>query len=176
MRHAKRSQRLSRPVDQREAMVEHLVRGLILHGRIQTTHARAKEAQRVADRLVTFGKDGSIHARRLAFRVLQDRDLVKQLFSEIAPRFLDCPGGYTRVIRLSPRLGDGATRALLAFSRLPVEQPPVTARKPKAPSAPKGPSAPTAPTPRPEEEKKKPKPLLEGLRSLWTRRRGRSAS
>jgi large subunit ribosomal protein L17 len=157
-------------------MVEQLVRGLIVHGRITTTHARAKEAQRVADRLVSFGKDGSIHARRRAFRILQDQTLVKQLFSEIAPRFVDCPGGYTRVVRLATRPGDGAVQALLAFSRLPVEQTPVAAPQPKAPTPPKGPSAPQQPVVRPEAAPRKPKQLFEGLRSLWTRKRGRSSS
>jgi large subunit ribosomal protein L17 len=156
-------------------MVEHMVRGLVLHGRIQTTHARAKEVQRVADRLVTWGKEGSLHARRMAFRVLQDRTLVKQLFSEISPRFVDCPGGYTRVIRMTPRLGDGASRAMLAFSRLPVEPPPpTTAPKAKTPAAPKGPSEPPS-APRPEATKQKPKQLFEGLRSFWTRKRGRGS-
>ena len=174
MRHATRSQRLSRPSDQREALVDSLVQSLIVHGQITTTHAWAKEAQRLADRLVSLGKDGSIASRRRAFRVLQDRTLVKRLFSEIAPRFVDVPSGYTRVLRLSVRRGDGAARSLLAFSRLPVTQPAV-ADAPKAPPAPKAPKTPPPP-PRPgpqrtEEDAKKPKGLFGGLRRLWARKK-----
>src|SRR3989338_3490335 len=108
MRHAKNNQRLSRPSEHREAMVHSLVKSLVTHGQLRTTHARARVAQRLADRLVTLGKDDSVHARRRAFRVLQNRDLVKRLFADIAPRFLDVSGGYTRVVRLSSRLGGNA--------------------------------------------------------------------
>ena len=174
MRHATRSQRLSRNTEQREALLDGLVQNLIVHGQITTTHARAKEAQRVADRLVRLGKEGSIASRRLAFRVLQDRALVKRLFSDIAPRFVDLPSGYTRVLRLSLRRGDGAQRALLSFSRLPATQPAVP-EAPKAPSAPKAPkAAPSTPRPMPqrtEEDAKKPKGLFGGLRRLWTRKK-----
>ena len=174
MRHATRSQRLSRSSEQREALLDSLVQNLILHGQIATTHARAKEAQRVADRLVTLGKEGSIASRRRAFRVLQDRTLVKRLFADIAPRFVDVPSGYTRVLRLPTRRGDGAQRSLLAFSRLPAIQPAVP-EGPKAAPAPKAPKA-APPTPRPmpqrtEEDAKKPKGLFGGLRRLWARKK-----
>ena len=169
MRHAKRNQRLSRPSEHREALLHGLVKSLVVHGQLTTTYARAKEAQRLADRLVSLGKEGSIHSRRRALRVLQNRTLVKQLFGEIAPRFVDVPGGYTRVVRLSLRRGDGAQEAVLAFSRLPATQPAIpTGPKPAQP-----PKA-TAPTERPQSEKakeaKKPKRLFEGLRKLWARR------
>ncbi len=147
-----------------------LVRGLVVHGQIKTTYARAKAAQRLADRLVTLGKDGSVHSRRRAFRILQDRTLVKQLFAEIAPRYLEVSGGYTRVVRLSPRPGDGAQRAVLALSRLPAARPvPAGPRgaQPPQPSTPK-PSQPTQP-----EHAPKPKKFFEGLRTLWTRRKSR---
>ncbi len=173
MRHGNRDQRLGRPTDQRQAMVHTMVKSLVVHGQITTTYARAKEAQRLADRLVTLGKDGSVHSRRQAFRVLQDRTLVKRLFAEIAPRFVDAPGGYTRVLRLGLRLGDGAQEALLAFSRLPVEQPAV-AKTDKAASAPKAPPPPERP--KPAAEPKKPKKFLEGLRHLWTRKEKGGAS
>ena len=174
MRHATRSQRLSRPSDQREALVDSLVQSLIVHGQITTTHAWAKEAQRLADRLVSLGKDGSIASRRRAFRVLQDSTLVKRLFTDIAPRFVGVPGGYTRVLRLGVRRGDGAQRSLLAFSQLPATQPAI-AEAPKAPPAPKAPRTPPLP-PRPapqrtEEDAKKPKGLFGGLRRLWTRKK-----
>ena len=170
MRHARRNQRLSRPSEHRGALLNSLVKSLVEHGSITTTLARAKEAQRLADRLVSFGKDGSIHSRRQAFRVLQDRTLVKQLFAEIAPRFVDVPGGYTRVVRTSIRRGDGAQRALLAFSRLPALQP---AQGSKPAGAPKVSPEPTRPAQEQSEaSKKKPKGLLEGLRNLWGRKKG----
>lgn len=140
-----------------------------MHDQIRTTHARAKEAQRLAERLVSFGKEGSLHARRRALRILQDRDLVKRLFAEVAPRFVDCPGGYTRVVRLGVRRGDGAQEALLAFSRLPVEQPAVT-EKAKAPVTPPAPRAPVEPRPQPKAPKKS-KEFFGRLRSLWTRKK-----
>lgn len=173
MRHAKRNQRLSRPSEHKGALLDSLVKGLIEHGQITTTHARAKEAQRLADRLVTLGKEGSIHARRRAFRVLQDQDLVGRLFKDVAPRFVDVRGGYTRVVRLKCRPGDGATEAVLAFSRLPaiVSETP----KPKAAAA----KAPTGPAETPAgkaAEEKKGKSLLESIRSIWTRKKKGSAS
>lgn len=171
MRHAKRTQRLSRPSDARDALLHGLVQHLVTKGQIRTTFARAKEAQRLADRLVTLGKQGSVHARRRAFRVLQDRTLVKQLFGEIAPRFLDVSGGYTRVLRLAIRRGDGAQEALLAFSRLPAARPAAPGVKPAPPSqAPPTPGQAPSP-PRKEKEAEKPRGLFEGLRSLWTRRK-----
>ena len=150
-------------------MVNGLAKGLISHGRITTTYARAKVVQRLADRLVTWGKEGSVHSRRQAFRILQDRTLVKQLFADIAPVFVDTHGGYTRVTRLGFRRGDGAQEALLTFSRTPTLQP-------TAPASAKGevpPSAPTAPAPaQPAQESgEKGKGFLEGLRSLWTRKK-----
>jgi large subunit ribosomal protein L17 len=153
-----------------------MVKSLVLHGQIRTTRSRAKEAQRLADRLVTLGKDGSIHSRRKAFRVLQDRTLVKRLFADIAPRFTGVSGGYTRVARLSLRQGDGAERVLLAFSRLPAVQPARPSAPPKrAPPTPSSPP-PQRPSTREQEAAEKPKGLFEGLRKLWTRKKKGSAS
>jgi large subunit ribosomal protein L17 len=177
MRHATRSQRLSLPSEHRSAVLHNLARGVLLHGQIRTTYARAKEAQRLVDRLVTLGKEGSVHARRRAFRILQDRTLVKQLFGDIAPTFVDVAGGYTRVVRLSlPRRGDGAQLAMLALSRLPAAQPAQPQpRKPAAGPAP-APSAPGRPQPESAETSEKPKGFLEGLRNLWTRKKKGSAA
>lgn len=164
------------PSDRREAVVNGLVKNLVQHGQIRTTFAKAKAAQRLADRLVTLGKDGSIHARRRAFRILQDRDLVKQLFGEIAPRFVEVSGGYTRVLRLSPRLGDGAELALLALSRLPAGQA-VSPAASKPDAAPQGPSAPKRPqAPEPAGKEEKPKTFFEGIRNIWTRKKKGSAA
>ena len=170
MRHAKRNQRLSRPSEHRESLLNGLVRSLVVHGQVQTTLARAKEAQRFADRLVTLGKEGSIHARRRAFRVLQERTLVRRLFVEIAPRFVGVPGGYTRVTRLSGRRGDGADLALLAFSRLPASKP-AGVSEPKGAQAPKVPPTSPGPQPKKPEAEKEPMGFFQGLRSLLTRKK-----
>jgi large subunit ribosomal protein L17 len=147
-----------------------LVKSLVARGQTQTTYARAKEAQRLADRLVTLGKEGSIHSRRRAFRILQDRTLVKQLFADIAPRFVGVSGGYTRVTRLSLRRGDGAQRALLALTRSPLAQP-ARPSGPKPAQTVEPPSAPKRPHPQKAEEMPKPKGFFEGLRSIWTRKK-----
>ena len=168
MRHATRSQRLSLPSDRRQAVVNGLVRNLVLRGQIRTTYARAKEAQRLADRLVTLGKDGSVHSPRPAFRVPQNRTLVKRLFAEIAPRYVDISGGYTRVVRLAARPGDGAQVALLALSRLPTV--PATPSKGAKPAAEPRPAAPKTSEPKPEAQEPK-KGFFQGLRDRLTRKK-----
>lgn len=171
MRHAKNNQRLSLPSEHRQLMVHNLVKSLLEHGQIRTTYARARVAQQVADRLVSWGKDGSIHARRRAYRVLQNRTLVRQLFSDVAPRFVDISGGYTRVLRLGGvRPGDGAQLAVLAFSRLPAAQPAASPGT-KPSHAPQGPTAPQPTKPQKTEEGEKAKGFFEGLRTLWTRKK-----
>ena len=169
MRHAKRSQRLSRPHDQRQALLRHLVSSLIAHDQIRTTWHRAKEAQRLADRLVTFGKAGGVHARQRALRVLQDRGLVKRLFSDVAPRFVDRRGGYTRVVRLGFRRGDGAEEALLTFSQIP-DAPPTVSGVPKPSPESRAPLPTTEPGAPRAEAQKPSKKFFEGLRSLWPRK------
>lgn len=172
MRHAKRNQRLSLPSEHRQAVLHNLLKSLVVHGQIQTTYAKAKEAQRLADRLVSLGKEGSIHSRRRAFRVLQDRALVKHLFTDIAPSFVEIAGGYTRVLRLSYRRGDGAQQAVLALSRLPVSAKPAAAAPgPKASPGPQAPDAPARPKASSSEAHEKPKTFLEGIRNLWTRKK-----
>ena len=147
-----------------------MAQAIVEHGRIRTTVVKGKEAKRVIDRLVTLGKEGSVHSRRRAFQVLQNRDLVKRLFAEIAPRFLDVQGGYTRLLRLGNRPGDGAETALLELTRLPVEAAPApTKTKAKAAPAPKeGAEAPTGKDA--EEGEQKPKKFFEGLRELFKKK------
>jgi len=108
MRHRYGNKKLSRPTDQRIALLRSLVRSLILHGKIKTTDTRAKEARKLAEHLVTLGKDGSLHSRRLALRALNDRDVIKLVFDSIAPTFVDRVGGYTRITKLGIRRGDAA--------------------------------------------------------------------
>ena len=177
MRHASRSQRLSLPSEHRFAVLHNLARSVLVHGQIRTTYARAKEAQRLIDRLVTLGKEGSLHARRRAFRILQDRTLVKRLFGDIAPTCADVSGGYTRVVRLcAPRRGDGAQLAVLSLSRLPALQPARPGGRAPTPAPHVPPTAPQRAQPQTAKQAKKPTGFFEGLRNLWTRKKKGSAS
>jgi len=157
-------------------MLAAMSRNIVLHGRIRTTVGKAKHAQPQVDRLITLGKDGSVHARRQAFRILQDRDLVKQLFAEIAPRFLDVRGGYTRVLRLGPRAGDGAPTALLELTRLPAEETfKASEKKAQAKKAAASAAAQASPEKK-EEAAQKPKPFFEGLRKFFRPKKGGAES
>ncbi len=113
MRHLKDHRRLGKPTDQRLALLRSLVAGLFTHNHIKTTLTRAKEARRMADRLITLAKRGDLAARRQALKTLPDAQLVGKLFEEIAPRFTDRPGGYTRIIPAGHRQGDAAPMAIL---------------------------------------------------------------
>ena len=147
-------------------MLANMAKNLLRHGRIRTTVAKAKETSRLVDRLITLGKEGSVHARRRAYQTLQDLDEVKRLFAEVAPRFQTTPGGYTRVLHLSPRAGDGAPQALIELTQRPAEGPPPprTARPATTAATPSTPSAPPK-----EEPAKKPQKFFEGLRGLFRR-------
>jgi len=132
MRHQRNSRRFGRNTPHRRAMFDNMVTSLFLHERILTTLDRAKELRRVAERLITLGKRGDLHARRLAARRLQTtgqkvekvkvnkEEALRRLFEEIAPRFQDRPGGYTRIIRTGHRLGDNAKMAFIEL--LPEEK------------------------------------------------------
>ncbi len=115
MRHRKKKRILDRPADQRVALLRSLARALIERERIETTLAKAKEVRRVVEKLVTTAKEDTVHARRQVRKFLNDRNLVYKLFHDIAPRYRDRPGGYTRIIRLGPRRGDAAEMAILEF-------------------------------------------------------------
>ena len=105
--------KLGRPTDHRKAMLRNLVTSLLRSERIETTVTRAKEAKRMAERMITLGKRGDLHARRQALAYIYDEDVVTKLFEEIAPRYKERNGGYTRVLRVGPRRGDGAEIAIL---------------------------------------------------------------
>jgi large subunit ribosomal protein L17 len=94
-------------------MLSGLAAALFTHERIRTTEAKAKALRPFAERLITFAKAGDVHARRQVLRVVTDRDVVHKLFAEIAPRFEDREGGYTRILKLGPRRGDGARMAMI---------------------------------------------------------------
>lgn len=115
MRHRAETKRLGRITPHRIAVIKNLVLSLIKHGRIETTEVKAKVARRYAEKMVTLGKKGDLHARRLAFSFLRDDDAIKTLFSDIAPRFNNRKGGYTRILKLQKRLGDAAPMAVLEW-------------------------------------------------------------
>ncbi len=94
-------------------MLRNMVKDLLVHESIRTTEAKAKEVRRPAERMITMGKDGSLHARRQALRYLNDKAVVALVFDEIAPRYVGRTGGYTRIIKLGRRNGDGAPMAKL---------------------------------------------------------------
>jgi large subunit ribosomal protein L17 len=115
MRHQKKTVRLGRKADHRKALLANQVCSLIEHRRIKTTLAKAKAVRPIAEKMVTLGKNGSIHARRMAFATLRQKDAVKKLFDEIAPASTERNGGYTRIIRLGPRHSDSASMALIEW-------------------------------------------------------------
>ncbi|MEX1021900.1 MAG: 50S ribosomal protein L17 [Dehalococcoidia bacterium] len=108
MRHGKAGRKFDMPTAQRQQMFRTLTTAVIEHGGAQTTEARAKEARKIVDRMVTLGKRGSIHARRQALAYIDNRDVVQRLFDEVAPKYAERPGGYTRVVKLGLRKGDAA--------------------------------------------------------------------
>ena len=113
MRHRDAGRRFDMPTDQRIALFRSLTTQVLKHGSIRTTEARAKEVRPLVERMITLGKRGSVHARRQALAFVYEPDVVRKLFDEIAPGYADRPGGYTRVLRIGPRKGDGAMMAQL---------------------------------------------------------------
>jgi large subunit ribosomal protein L17 len=108
MRHRKQNGKLGRPTGHRNALLRNQVTSLLRHERIETTDAKAKQLRRVADRMITLGKRGTLHARRQALSVIRDRDVTAKVFGELADRYRVRPGGYTRVLKLRQRVGDAA--------------------------------------------------------------------
>jgi len=159
MRHLKRTAKLGRQFEHRNAMLANLVCSLIKHKRVTTTLAKAKAARSVAEKMVTLGKSGTLHDRRLAAARLRQHsrshfpgtpkhkgaiartkwraheDVVHLLFDQIAPVFKERHGGYTRIIRLNQRQGDSAQRAILEWVDLPVEAAPEPAKEEKKTAA-----------------------------------------
>jgi large subunit ribosomal protein L17 len=113
MRHRVAGRKLSRHTQHRELMFRNMVVSLLQYERIKTTLAKGKELRSWADKIITLGKKGTLHARRQAFALLRNEGIVKKLFDEIAPKFKDREGGYTRVYRLGWRQGDGAPLSLV---------------------------------------------------------------
>lgn len=146
MRHSNSGRKLSRTPAHRKALLHNLAKALLIHGKICTTEIKAKELRRVVEPLITLAKRNDLHARRQAYRVLNDHALVKRLFDEIGPVFAGVPGGYTRILKLAmPRKGDNAPMAFIELTHsaeaVATEAPkaaeeapakPKRARKPKA--------------------------------------------
>jgi large subunit ribosomal protein L17 len=108
MRHNKSGRTLGRNSSHRSAMLRNMVTSLLSHEKITTTDARAKELRKLADKMITLGKRGDVHARRQALQIIRERKVVAKLFDMIGPRYKDRPGGYTRIIKLDFRAGDNA--------------------------------------------------------------------
>jgi large subunit ribosomal protein L17 len=154
MRHLKRTAKLGRTGQHRNAMLANMVCSLILHKRITTTVAKAKAARSVAEKMVTLGKSGTLHDRRLASARLHQEDAVKILFDEIAPGQKERHGGYTRIIRRNQRQGDASERAILEWVDLPAAPQAPAETKPAQETKPAPESKPatqeqTAPAPAP---------------------------
>ena len=113
MRHRNAGRKLGRTSAHRRALLRNLVTALLEHEQIETTDAKAKEVRRVAERMITLGKRGSLHARRRALRVVRSREVAGKLFEELAERYRERPGGYTRVLKVRTRVGDAAPLSLV---------------------------------------------------------------
>ncbi|MCF7853552.1 MAG: 50S ribosomal protein L17 [Candidatus Pacebacteria bacterium] len=120
MRHRKRTFKIGRTSAHRRAMLANMACSAIVEGQIQTTVTKAKELRRVVDRMITLGKRGTLHARRRAIAVLRQPAVVRVLFDEVAPKYSDRQGGYTRVLKLNRRVGDAAEMCILELVNEPV--------------------------------------------------------
>lgn len=113
MRHLKAGRRLARTTEHRKAMLRNLITQLLEHERVETTQAKAKEARQWAEKIITLAKRGDLHARRQTLQVVRTKKAMVKLFGELKDRFQDRPGGYTRIIPLGFRVGDGAPVSIL---------------------------------------------------------------
>lgn len=113
MRHRKKGRHFNRTAEHRNMMLRNMATSLFRHGRIETTASKAKELRTYAEPLITRAKRGDLHARRLVARKIQDQAVLVKLFDEIAPRYAERPGGYTRVLHLGHRQGDAADMAVI---------------------------------------------------------------
>ena len=118
MRHKKSGRKLGRTAAHRKALMRNMARSLLIHERIRTTEHKAKELRGVVENLVTLAQTDSVHARRMAYKVLENHQLVARLFNEIGPRFQGQPGGFTRVVKMGlPRAGDCAPMAVIELTK-----------------------------------------------------------
>jgi large subunit ribosomal protein L17 len=127
VRHRKAGRKLGRDAAHRKALYANLAAAVIEHGRIKTTEAKAKEVRPIVEEMITLGKRGDVAAHRQAVAFLRSKPAAHTLFAEVAPRFVDRPGGYTRIIKIGPRQGDAARMAYLEFVDYVPERAPVAA-------------------------------------------------
>jgi large subunit ribosomal protein L17 len=125
MRHRKSGRKLGRNAAQRKALYANLTSALIEHGRIKTTEAKAKEVRPIVEEMITLGKRGDVHAHRQAVAFLRSKEVAHQLFADVAPRFSERPGGYTRIVKIGPRQGDAARMVYLELVDYVPERAPV---------------------------------------------------
>ena len=125
MRHGKKIAKLGRTAPHRKAMLSNMMTSLFINERVTTTQTRAKELKRTAERVLTCAKKGDLHARRQVLRLIADKQVVAKLFDELGPRYKSRNGGYTRVIKLGPRRGDGAFMSIVEL----VDRPGVAAEE-----------------------------------------------
>ena len=119
MRHKKSGRKLGRTAAHRKALMRNMARALLIHERIRTTEHKAKELRGVVENLVSLAQTDSVHSRRMAYKVLENHQLVARLFDEIGPRFQGQPGGFTRVVKMGlPRAGDCAPMAIIELTKL----------------------------------------------------------
>jgi len=163
MRHRNLRGKLERPTGHRRALVRNQVTSLLAHERIETTDAKAKVLRRVADRMITLGKRGTLHARRQALAVIRDRDVAAKVFDQLAQRYAERQGGYTRVLKSRQRVGDAAPMSIveLVDAEVGAERPAKAPEKARATRAPKAPAEKPARAERPRRsaraEKAEPK-------------------
>jgi large subunit ribosomal protein L17 len=115
MHHGKTGSKLGRSSSHKEAMLRNMVTSVIKYERIRTTDSKAKELKKVAEKMITLGKKGNLHARRQALAVVRDKDMVGKLFGELTERYRNRPGGYTRIVKAGYRFGDNAPVSILEF-------------------------------------------------------------
>lgn len=140
MRHAIDHRKLGRSPSHRKALLRNMMNALVLAERIETTVPKAKELRRMADRLITLGKRGTLHSRRRVFSLLSDKECTDKVFATLAGRFTGRDGGYTRIVRTGYRAGDGAEMAILEY--LPVEEKKAGRKGKKKPASKKAPAKP----------------------------------
>jgi large subunit ribosomal protein L17 len=146
MRHRVHARKLGRSSAHRLAMYRNLVTSLLQHERVETTDAKAKEVRRLADRMITLGKRGDLHARRRALRVIREREVAAKVFGELAERYRNRPGGYTRVLKTRIRVGDAAPLSIVELvEALPDPSQAAKAKKTSKKKASKQPAAKKAP-------------------------------
>ena len=136
MRHRRSGRKLGRDASHRKALYSNLAGALITHGRIKTTVTKAKAVRPIAEKMITLGRRGDLHARRQAMAYLRSQEVVHKLFAEIGPSFKDRPGGYSRIIRIGPRPGDSAEMVyleLVDFLPEPPRERPARAEREEAP-------------------------------------------